>query len=215
MHFERRMFIEEVANGITHGIGLVLSLAGLAVLMALAWSKGGISHLVGCSIYGSTLVLVYAASTLYHSVRTPRIKEYFRLFDQIAVYLVIAGTYTPFMLVNLRGFWGWTLLGLVWAFSIFGIGFKIVFINRYKAVSMALYLMIGWMAIIAAKPILTSIPLGCLAWIMGGALAYMIGLVFFAWDRVPFNHTIWHIFVILGSFCHYCAVMFYVLPSRA
>jgi hemolysin III len=209
------MFIEEVANGITHGIGLVLSLAGLAVLMALAWSKGGISHLVGCSIYGSTLVLVYAASTLYHSVRTPRIKEYFRLFDQIAVYLVIAGTYTPFMLVNLRGFWGWTLLGLVWAFSIFGIGFKIVFINRYKAVSMALYLMIGWMAIIAAKPILTSIPLGCLAWIMGGALAYMIGLVFFAWDRVPFNHTIWHIFVILGSFCHYCAVMFYVLPSRA
>ncbi len=214
MQNERRLFIEEIANSLTHGFGLVLSLAGLVALIFLASSRGSSSHLIGCSIYGVTLVLVYTASTLYHSIQKPRIKHFFRLFDQVAIYLVIAGTYTPFTLISLRGFWGWTLLGLVWALSIFGIAFKIAFVNRYKAVSMALYIVIGWLAIIAARPIIDSVPVGCLALIMGGGLAYMMGLVFLAWERLPFNHTIWHVFVIVGSVCHYCAVVFYVLPVK-
>jgi hemolysin III len=214
MQNERRLLLEEIANSFTHGIGLILSLAGLAVLIFLAWTKGDKSHIIGCSIYGATLVLVYAASTLYHGVQNPRIKHIFRLLDHTAIYLVIAGTYTPFTLISLRGFWGWTLLVLVWSLSLFGIAFKIAFVNRYKGVSMALYLIIGWLAVIAAKPIITSIPLGCLFLIMGGGAAYMTGLVFFAWERLPFSHTIWHIFVIVGSVCHYCAVVFYVLPIK-
>jgi hemolysin III len=214
MQYERRVLFEEIANSFTHGIGFILSLAGLAVLIFLAWTKGGRAHIIGCSIYGATLVLVYAASTLYHGVRNPRIKHFFRLFDHAAIYLVIAGTYTPFTLISLRGFWGWTLLVLVWSLALFGIAFKLAFVNRYKGVSMALYLIIGWMAIIAAKPIISSIPLGCLALIMGGAAAYMMGLVFYAWERLPFSHTIWHVFVIVGSVCHYCAVVFYVLPVK-
>jgi hemolysin III len=214
MQNERKLLIEEIANSFTHGIGLVLSLAGLAVLIFLAWNKGDKLHIIGCSIYGATLVMVYAASTLYHGVRNPRIKHIFRLFDHTAIYLVIAGTYTPFTLINLRGFWGWTLLALVWSLSLFGIAFKIAFVNRYKAVSMALYLIIGWLAVIAAKPIISSIPLGCLILIASGGAAYMTGLVFYAWERLPFSHAIWHVFVIVGSICHYCAVVFYVLPVK-
>jgi len=214
MQNERRLFLEEVANSISHGIGLVLSLAGLAVLVLLALSKEGLSHIVGCGIYGVTLVFVYAASTLYHSIQRPRFKHYFRQIDQIAIYLVIAGTYTPFTLISLRGFWGWTLLVLVWGISLFAIAFKILFVDKYKAISMALYLVTGWMAIIAVKPIITSIPGGCLALIAGGAFAYMAGLAFYAWERLPFNHTIWHLFVIMGSIFHYCAVLLYVLPVK-
>lgn len=214
MHIERRLFVEEIANSLTHGVGLILSLAGLAALIILTWQKGSVWHFAGCSIYGATLVLVYGASTLYHSIQRPRIKHFFRLFDQIAIYLVIAGTYTPFTLVNLRGFWGWTLLFLVWSLSLFGIAFKIVFIDRYKAFSMALYLIIAWTAIIAVKPLLAVVPLGGLGWILAGGIAYMTGLIFFACERIPFNHTIWHVFVMAGSICHYCAVVFYVLPVK-
>jgi hemolysin III len=211
MHEERRLLIEEIANSFTHGIGFVLSLAGLAILIIHAWAKGGKSQIIACSIYGATLVLVYAASTLYHGVRNPRIKHIFSLADHSAIYLVIAGTYTPFTMISLRGFWGWTLLILVWSLSLFGIAFKIAFVNRYRGVSMALYLIIGWLAIIAAKPIISSIPLGCLILIACGGVAYMTGLIFYAWERLPFNHTIWHIFVIVGSVCHYCAVVYYVV----
>ncbi len=213
MHIERRLFIEELANSLTHGFGLILSLAGMAALVNLSWAKGSI-HIVSCSIYGATLVLVYAASTLYHSAQRPQIKHYFRIFDQVAIYLVIAGTYTPFTLINLRGFWGWTLLGMVWGLALMGIVFKIVFVNRYKAVTIVLYVLIGWMAVVAAKPIIDTIPLGCLALILGGGVAYSMGLVFFAWEKLPFHHTIWHIFVLVGSIFHYCAVIFYVLPAR-
>jgi len=215
MHIERRLLIEELTNSLTHGFWLLLSLAGMAALIFLSWTKGSNTHLVSCSVYCTTLVLVYTASTLYHSVQKPRIKHYFRLFDQVAIYLVIAGTYTPFTLVNLRGFWGWTLLGTVWALSLFGILFKIIFANRYAAVSMALYVLMGWTAIIAAKPIIDTIPLGCLALILCGGFAYTMGLVFLAWEKLPFSHTIWHIFVLAGSLFHYCAVMIYVLPANA
>jgi hemolysin III len=214
MHIERRMIAEEIANSVTHGIGLIFSLAGFAALTILAWTKGSAWHIVGCCVYGLTLVALYTASTLYHSLQKPRLKHIFRTVDQVAIYLLIAGTYTPFMLVNMRGAWGWTLLALVWTLALFGIGFKVVFADRHKAVTMALYLAIAWIAIIAVKPIFSTVPLGGLAWIGAGGLAYMTGLVFFAWERLPFNHTIWHLFVIAGSVCHYFAVMFYVLPVK-
>jgi hemolysin III len=213
MHIEKRISLEEIANSITHGIGLTLSLAGMTVLVILALTRGSIWHIIGCAVYGTTLVSVYAASTLYHSFQEPRIKDVFRTVDQIAIYLLIAGTYTPFMLVNLRGFWGYLLLAIVWSLAITGIIIKIAFADRYKNVTMALYLVIGWMAIIAVKPIITTVPAGGLAWIGAGGASYMTGLVFFAWDRIPFNHTIWHLFVLGGSACHYFAVMYYVLPG--
>ncbi len=214
MSFEQRLIVEEIANSITHGIGFVLSLAGFGILIALTLTKGSMWHFVGCGVYGATMVILYAASTLYHSVRQPRLKHIFLQVDQMAIYLLIAGTYTPFMLVNLRGFWGLMLLTLVWALSIFGIVFKIIFVDRYKSVTMSLYLLTAWAALLAVKPIIAAVPLGGLAWIAAGGLAYMLGLVFFAWDRLPFNHTIWHVFVLAGSGCHFLAVIYYVLPVR-
>ncbi|MGE0131970.1 MAG: hemolysin III family protein [Blastocatellales bacterium] len=215
MHIERRVIVEEIANSVTHGVGLVLSVAGFAALAALAFARGSRWHIIGCCVYGSTLVALYAASTLYHSIQKPRLKRIFLAADQVAIYLLIAGTYTPFMLVNLRGFWGWLLLTLVWTLAVCGIVCRIVLAERAKRITVALYLAIAWMAIIAVKPIFATVPLGGLAWIGAGGLAYMTGLVFFAWDRLPFNHTIWHLFVIAGSGCHYFAVMFYVLPVKA
>jgi hemolysin III len=212
MLIERSLILEEIANSLTHGVGLILSLAGWAALIFLTWTKGSIWHITGCSIYGATLVLVYAASTLYHGIQKSRIKQILRLCDQVAIYLVIAGTYTPFTLVNLRGIWGWTLLCVVWCLSLFGIAFKIIFGNRYPPVSMFLYLANGLAVIIVAKPVLASIPSGGLALIMGGGAAYLAGLIFYAWERLPFNHTIWHLFVMAGSTCHYLAIIFYVLP---
>jgi hemolysin III len=214
MHIERHLIIEEIANSVSHGVGLALSLAGFVALLALALMRGSRWHIIGCAVYGATLVAVYAASTLYHSLQKPRLKHIFRTADQVAIYLLIAGTYTPFMLVNLRGFWGWLLLSIVWTMALAGIVVRVVFGDRCKALTISLYLAIAWMAIIAVKPIVTTVPTGGLAWIGAGGAAYMTGLVFFAWDRVPFNHTIWHLFVMAGSVCHYFAVMFYVLPVR-
>ncbi len=214
MHIERRLIVEEIANSITHGVGLVFSLAGFIVLLILAFTHGDGWHIVGCGVYGLTLVALYTASTLYHSFQKPRLKHLFCTVDQVAIYLLIAGTYTPFMLVNLRGFWGWTLLTLVWTLAICGIVCRIVWAERSKGVMVAIYVAIAWMAIIAVKPIFTLVPLGGLAWIGAGGLAYMTGLIFFAWHRLPFNHTIWHLFVMAGSGCHYFAVMFYVLPVK-
>ncbi len=213
MHIERRLVIEEFANTITHGIGLILSIAALATLAGLAWQKASLWHFTGCAIYGVTQVILYAASTIYHGVQTPRLKHLFRQIDQMAIYLLIAGTYTPFMLVNLRGFWGYLLLTIVWALAVFGIVFKLIFADQYKAVTMTLYLAIGWAAIIAVKPIIATVPLGGLAWIGAGGLAYMLGLIFFAWERLPFNHVIWHVFVMAGSGFFFLAVLNYVLPA--
>lgn len=214
MHIEKRLLIEEIANSITHGIGLAMSLAGFVALLILAFTRGGVWHIAGCGVYGVTLVAVYAASTLYHGFQEPRLKHLFRAADQVAIYLLIAGTYTPFMLVNLRGFWGWTLLTLVWTLAVCGIVCRIVLAERSKGLTVALYLAIAWVAIIAVKPIFALVPLGGLAWIGAGGLAYMTGLIFFAWRRLPFHHTIWHLFVMAGSGCHYFAVMFYVLPAK-
>jgi hemolysin III len=209
-----RLSKEEIANSITHGVGLVLSLCGLAVLVVLAVLKGNAWHIVSCAVYGVTLVMVYSASTLYHSLPSSRPRQILKILDHSSIYLLIAGTYTPFLLVTLRGGWGWTLFGMVWGLALLGIVYKIFFLDRFKVVSTTGYLLMGWLLVIALKPLLTVMPAHGMIWLAAGGLAYTAGVAFFAWSRLPYNHAIWHVFVMAGSVCHYVAVLLYVLPAR-
>ena len=209
-----KLTVEELANCVTHGLGLALSVAGFVALVLLAW-PGGDAWLVGsCAVYGASLVALYAASTLYHGARTPRAKSFLQALDHCGIYLLIAGTYTPFTLVTLRGPWGWTLFGLVWSLSLAGIAFRALFGTRFRAVAVGSYVVLGWLCVIAVKPILEAVPLAALAWIAAGGLAYTAGVFFFAAHRIPHNHAIWHLFVLGGSVCHYIAVLLYVVPPR-
>jgi len=203
---------EELANSISHGIGLVLSLAGFFALVTLAVLRGGVWHIVGVSVYGASLVTLYLASTAYHGVSRPRIKRALRTADHIAIYLLIAGTYTPFTLISLHGAWGWTLFGIVWGLALLGIVMKLAWRTHPEALSLGVYLVMGWVCIIAIKPILETLPIAAFAWLLAGGLAYSIGTIFYIKDSRPYFHTIWHFFVILGSALHFYAVMFYVLP---
>jgi hemolysin III len=211
---ETETFIEELANGITHGIGLVLSVAGFLALVILSIVRGNAWHIAGCTTFGVTLVLLYTASTLYHSLRKPQLKRILKVLDHTAIYLLIAGTYTPFTLVNLRGFWGWILFTLVWSCCAFGIAWKLFHAERFRIVSTVVYVAMGWLVLIAVKPLLASVPLAGIAWLLAGGLFYTVGVLFFALKRLPYNHAIWHVFVMGGSICHYFAVVFYVLPPR-
>lgn len=206
---------EEIANSVTHGLGLVLSIAGLAVLVVLAALRGTAWHIVSCAVYGATLVMLYAASTLYHGVRGPRVKRVLKILDHSAIYLLIAGTYTPFTLVTLRGAWGWSLFGVVWGLALVGILWKIWFVDHFAVVSTTVYLLMGWLAVIAAKPLLALVPAGGLALIVAGGLCYTAGVGFFAWRRLPYHHTVWHLFVMAGSACHFVAVLLYVIPKSS
>jgi hemolysin III len=203
--------IEELANSITHGIGLVLSIAGFAALLAVAIMRGGPLQIVACAVYGTTLVCLYSASTLYHALPSPRAKRALRVFDHCAIYLLIAGTYTPFTLVNMRGGWGWSLFAIVWALAMAGIVFKFWFVDQFAILSTVLYLAMGWIALIAIKPLLSSVPMHGLYWLVAGGVLYTIGVGFFAARNLRFGHAIWHVFVIAGSTCHYFAVLFYVI----
>ena len=205
--------IEELANGITHGIGLALSIVGMIALVVLSVLRGNAWHIAGCTTFGVTMVLLYAASTLYHTFHTPRLKRILKILDHTAIYLLIAGTYTPFTLVNLRGFWGWTLFSLVWGLSVFGILWKVFHVERFQIVSTLVYLAMGWVVLIAVKPVMSAVPLSGIAWLFAGGVFYTVGVLFFALKRIPYNHAIWHVFVMAGSICHYFAVMFYVVPS--
>ena len=210
-----RLSLEEIANSITHGIGLLLSIAGFVVLLVFAILRGGASHIVACSIYGATLIALYTASTLYHAVVSPRLKRGLRIFDHSAIYLLIAGTYTPFLLLYLRGPWGWSLFGVVWGLAFAGIVFKFWFVGHFEYVSTAIYLAMGWLVIIAAKPVLAHVPMATLLWLLAGGLFYTGGVVFYAWRRLPYSHAVWHLFVLAGSTCHYCAILRAVLHTRA
>jgi hemolysin III len=208
-------FHEEIANSVTHGIGLVLSVIGFAVLIVFTCLYGSALHITSCSVYGATLVILYTASTLYHGLRSPRIKHIFKIIDHCSIYLLIAGTYTPFTLVMLRGGWGWSLFAVVWLLSFVGIIFKLFFINRFMILSTVVYVLMGWLAIVAIKPMVAMIPPGCILWLVAGGLFYTVGVLFFAWHKIPYNHAIWHVFVIAGSVCHFFAVMLYVLPKES
>ena len=211
----RYSLTEEIAHSITHGVGLVLSVAALAILVALASLHGDAWHVVSCSIYGSTLVLLYAASTFYHALPAPRAKSVFRVLDHAAIYLLIAGTYTPFLLVSLRGGWGWSLFGVVWGLALFGVLQEAGVMLRVRSFSLVSYLGLGWLAAIAVKPMFDSVPAGGIALLVLGGLAYTGGVVFYCWRRLPYNHAIWHIFVLAGSILHFFAVLIYVIPAPA
>lgn len=205
---------DELANCITHGIGLLLSALGALALVVLVAIHGSARHVVTCVIYASTLVLMYTASTLYHGVRVPRAKRVLRIVDHSAIYLLIAGTYTPFALVEIGGGWGWTLFGLAWGLTVAGITWKAFFTHRFAVVSGILYVMMGWMVVIAIRPLLQRVPAGAIAWLLAGGIAYTAGLVFFAGKRIQHHHAIWHVFVLAGSICHYIAVLRYVVPRH-
>jgi len=206
-----RLTVDEIANTVTHGIGLVLSIAGFVVLLVLAILRGTAWHIVACSVYGASLIALYSASTLYHAVVSPRLKRALRIFDHSAIYLLIAGTYTPFLLLNLRGPWGWSIFGVIWGLAVAGVIFKLWFVERVPRLSTALYIAMGWLVVIAAKPILTHVPAATLLWILAGGLFYSLGVVFYAWKRLPYHHAVWHLFVLAGSTCHYFAVLRSVL----
>ncbi len=205
---------EEIAHSVTHGVGVVVAIAGLAVLVAFAALKGNAWHIVSCSVYGATLVLAYTASTIYHAIPTSlaRTKRVLRVLDHSAIYLLIAGTYTPFALVNLRGPWGWSLFGVVWGLAVLGIVFKALLLGRLRVLSVLFYVALGWLVVVAAKPLGQAVAPGGLALLVGGGLAYTAGVAFYAWKRLPFHHAIWHGFVLTGSVLHYFAVLFYVVP---
>jgi hemolysin III len=197
----------ERLNSLTHGVGAALAIAALSGLVSLAATQGDAWRVVAFSIYGSTLVLLYLVSTLCHTVRSPRARSLFRTLDHISIYLLIAGTYTPFMLVNLRGGWGWSLFGLIWGLAMAGIVFKAFLTGRLRGVSVAIYIGMGWVALIALKPILAAVSAAGIAWLSAGGVFYTLGVIFFAWHRLPHHHAIWHLFVLAGSTCHFIAVL--------
>jgi len=202
----------ELANSVTHGVGLGLSIAGLAVLVVFAVLHGSARHVVACSVYGATLVALYLTSTMYHSIQEPSAKRVWRILDHSAIYLLIAGTYTPFALVTLRGGWGWSTFGVVWGLAILGILFKAFTTGRYRAASLVVYLLMGWLALVILKPLLSSLHYGGVIFLLVGGLFYTVGVIFYLARRIPHHHAIWHLFVMIGSTCHFFAVMFYVLP---
>ncbi len=205
---------EEIANSITHGIGALLSIAGLVFLIVLSNIYGDAWHIVSCSIYGATLIILYTASALYHGFQNIRVKRILKIIDHSAIYLLIAGSYTPFLLVNLRGPWGWSLFGLIWGMALAGVIFKLFFTGRFKSASTIIYLVMGWIVIFAVKPMLTLVPSQGLFWLVAGGLAYSLGVIFYVRDeKMRFGHAIWHLFVLSGSACHFFAVMFSIIPA--
>jgi len=203
---------EEIANSITHGIGIVLAIAALGVLTAFAGIYGNVWHIVSVSIYGTTLILLYTASTLYHSIQYPRVKRILQVLDHSAIYLLIAGTYTPFTLVSLRGPWGWWLFGMIWGFAIIGVVLQLPLMRRWQAMSLGLHIGMGWAIVFAIKPLIVSVAAGGIVFLILGGLAYTTGILFYAWKKLKFHHAIWHLFVLTGSILHFFAILFYVIP---
>lgn len=197
---------EELASALTHGLGLVASIVGAAVLLYLAAGSGDVWRVVTTAIFGSTLILLYTASTLYHAARERGVRARLRVFDHCAIYLLIAGSYTPFMLVGIRGGWGWSLFGVVWGLAVAGVIYKLCFIGRFPRLSTALYLAMGWLSVVAAGPMVRHLDPSTLAWLVAGGLVYTLGTLFYHNRRIPYAHAIWHLFVIGGSVCHAVAV---------
>ena len=206
--------LAEVVNSVTHGIGWVLAVAAMVLMVLFSAMHGTARHVVGTALFGSTLVLLYAMSTLYHAFKNPRVKNVFKVLDHSAIYLLIAGTYTPFCLSSLQGPWGTSLLCVVWGLAALGIIFKSVLGTDREFLSTAIYLAMGWLIVIAIGPLWRALPPWGLIWLFGGGLCYSAGIAFFAWERLPFHHAVWHLFVLAGSACHVVAVMGFVIPWK-
>ena len=202
---------EEIMNAVTHGIGAGLSIAGLVVLVVFASMHGDVWKIVASAIYGASMIVLYTASTLYHSFSKTKAASKLNMFDHISIYYLIAGSYTPFMLVNLRGGWGWSIFGVVWACAIAGTVLKIIYGNKLRKVSTIIYLAMGWIIIIAIYPFVKNVETGGIILVVLGGLSYTIGVIFYKWKSLPFNHAIWHLFVLAGTVLQFFAVLFYVV----
>ena len=202
-----------LATAITHGIGAVLAIVGAVYLIA-ASTQGTAWHVVSCSVFAVTLVLVYVCSTLYHSLVRTRARHVFHILDHSSIYLLIAGTYTPFCLVTLHGPWGWTLLSCEWALAVAGVVFKSFAVGRFEVASALVYLAQGWFIVVAVGPLIHTLGWHGLMWLGAGGVAYTLGIIFFALDRLRYFHATWHLFVLAGSIAHYFAILFYVVPAR-
>jgi hemolysin III len=200
---------EEIANSVSSGLGLLAVLAGTPMLIVSALQPRSDFSLAGTIIFAGSMVLLYLASTIYHAVPEGRLKQFFHLLDHAAIYILIAGTYTPFALGALRGVWGWTLFGVVWGLAILGVSFKILGGLKYQRLSILTYLGMGWLALFAIRLFWLHIQLPGLLWIFSGGVAYTLGVLFYAAKRLPYNHFVWHLFVIAGTACHFCAVLWY------
>ena len=212
MHEEHRLG-DIIANSVTHGVGAALALAG-AVVLVVTVAGGTPTQIASCSVFACTLVLVYLCSTLYHSLVRTRARNVMRIIDHSAIYLLIAGTYTPFALVSLHGRWGWLLFATVWSLAVLGIVFKSFAIERFAVASVVVYLGMGWIGVLAIQPLLHALTWHGIFWIGLGGLFYTGGIVFFAFDRLSYFHALWHLFVLAGSTCHYFAVLFYIAQPR-
>jgi hemolysin III len=207
---------EEIANSLTHACGIVLSIAGLAALIAAATVRGGgVIEIASCAIYGTTLVVLYTTSTLYHSIPFAAPKRVLRTLDHLAIFLLIAGTYTPFVLIALRGAWGWLLFGIVWTLAAIGVAIELSQMRRFRRVMIALYIGMGWVGLIAIKPLVAALPSAGLWLLFGGGVSYTFGVIFYRWHSLRYHHAVWHLFVLAGSALQYFAVLHYVLPPAA
>ncbi|GAB3342635.1 PAQR family membrane homeostasis protein TrhA [Marilutibacter aestuarii] len=204
---------EEWANALTHGLGATAALAGGSVLITLAAVHGDGWQLAGAIVFGICLLLLYVASTLYHAVQHPVAKARLKVFDHCAIYLLIAGTYTPFTLIGLRGPWGWGLFAAIWSLALAGVVFKLMFTGRFKLLSTLIYIAMGWLVIVAIKPLLGALDAWTFGWLLAGGVCYTLGTVFYHRPSLPYSHAIWHLFVVAGSVCHFIAVTAQVLHT--
>jgi hemolysin III len=209
----RYSFGDELASSVIHGVGIVLSIAGLAMLVAFAALHGNALTVVACAVFGSSLILLYTASTLYHSISVVAAKPVLRALDHIAIYVLIAGTYTPFTLIALPGVWGWSLFVVVWTLALAGSALELGLLKRYHKLAVLLYVGMGWIGMIAFKPLSDHLQTDGMLLLIGGGVAYTLGVPFYLWRRLPYHHALWHVFVLAGSVLHFLAVLLYVIPD--
>lgn len=205
---------EEKFNVISHAIGLVLSIAALVLLVTYSSLNGSGYHIVSFSIYGASLILLYSASTFYHYSENPKLRHRLNIFDHSAIYVLIAGTYTPFTLVVLNGWVGWAIFGVSWGLALVGVVLKLFFIGKYDKISTFAYVLMGWLIIFAVNPLIMNFSFNGLMWLLSGGISYTVGAILYSIKKIKYNHAIFHIFVLLGSFSHFIAVFFYVLPIK-
>lgn len=204
---------ENLANALTHGLGFGLCAAGLVLLFARAAGQRDPWTVVSCSVYGATLLLLYGTSTAYHSVREGRLRNALHRIDHASIFLLIAGTYTPYTLGPLRGPWGWSMFGAIWGLALLGVALKCATARPFQALSLAAYVGMGWLVAIALRPLLRVLPPAGVGWLLAGGLCYTAGIVFYAWKRLPYGHMVWHLFVLAGSLCHFFGILFYVVKE--
>lgn len=206
-----QLIVEDIANAVTHGLGLLFGIAALSILDVYAARTGDPYKIVGCTLFGIGLIMMYASSVLYHSTRKQPWKKIFKVFDHASIYILIAGSYSPILLVNLRHDWGWTIFGIQWGLAISGLIFKFFFIHRFEILSLSIYILMGWFVVFAAGPLFHHMELNGILWLLSGGLCYTVGAFFYAWETPLFGHAIWHTFVIAGTVCHFFAILFYVV----